>query len=445
MIRARFQPARHETTVKLLVVGSGGREHTLVWKLGLSERVREIYCSPGNAGIAAAAKTRLLPKLSPRQLLDFAVSQSVDLAVVGPEASLVDGIGDLFRQAGVPLMGPSAKAARLEGSKAFAKDFMARHRIPTAAYRVYDEAPAAERVLRGGLFDFPVVLKADGLAAGKGVLICSDLQEALAAVNRIMREKRFGSAGDRLVIEEFLQGEEASFMVLADGAGNMVPMVPSQDHKQVFEGDRGPNTGGMGAYSMNGLLSPGLRQRILDEVILPTIDGMNQEGHPFAGVLYAGLMLTPGGPKVLEFNVRFGDPEAQVILPRLSSDLAELLAQAASGDLAGVRAEWTPDAAVCVVAASQGYPGSYAKGREISGLARAGRMEKLVVFHAGTAQEDGRFVTSGGRVLGVTALAPSLDDAVRRAYAGLHEIHFDGIYYRRDIAYRRLPPAERNS
>ena len=445
MIRARFQPARHETTVKILVVGSGGREHTLVWKLGLSERVREIYCSPGNAGIAAAAKTHLIPKLSPRQLLDFAVSRSVDLAVVGPEASLVDGIGDLFRQAGVPLMGPSAKAARLEGSKAFAKDFMARHRIPTAAYRVFDEAPAAERVLRDGLFDFPVVLKADGLAAGKGVLICSDLQEAVAAVNRIMREKRFGSAGDRLVIEEFLQGEEASFMVLADGAGNVVPMVPSQDHKQVFEGDRGPNTGGMGAYSMNGLLSPGLRQRILDEVILPTIDGMNQEGHPFAGVLYAGLMLTRGGPKVLEFNVRFGDPEAQVILPRLSSDLATLLQKAASGDLAGVRAEWTSDAAVCVVAASQGYPGSYAKGREISGLARAGRMEKLVVFHAGTAREDGRFVTSGGRVLGVTALAPSLDDAVRRAYAGLNEIHFDGIYYRRDIAYRRLPPAERNS
>ena len=431
--------------MKILVVGSGGREHALVWKLGLSGRVREIYCSPGNAGIAAAAKTRLLPKLSLRQLLDFAVDQGVDLAVVGPEASLVDGIGDLFRRAGVPLVGPSAEAARLEGSKAFAKDFMARHQIPTAAYRVFDEPSAAGRALRSGFFDFPVVLKADGLAAGKGVLICADLQEAIAALDRIMISRRFGTAGDRLVIEEFLRGEEASFMVLADGAGNVVPMVPSQDHKQIFEGDRGPNTGGMGAYSMDGLLSPALRQQILDEVILPTVDGMNQEDRPFAGILYAGLMLTANGPRVLEYNVRFGDPEAQVILPRLRSDLATLLLQAARGDLASTQAEWTPEAAVCVVAAAKGYPGSYLKGQEISGLAKAGRMENLVVFHAGTSQVDGRIVTSGGRVLGVTALAPSLDEAVRRAYSGLREIHFDGIYCRRDIAYRRLSQAERNS
>ena len=400
--------------------------------------MREICCSPGNAGIAAAAKTRLLPKLSLGQLLDFAVNQDVDLAVVGPEASLVDGIADIFRRAGVPLVGPSAEAARLEGSKAFAKDFMARHQIPTAAYQVFDEAAAAERALRSGLFDFPVVLKADGLAAGKGVLICADLQEAVAALERIMIARRFGTAGDRLVIEEFLQGEEASFMVLADGAGNVVPMVPSQDHKQIYEGGRGPNTGGMGAYSMEGLLAPELRQRILDEVIVPTVDGMKQEGRPFAGILYAGLMLTTDGPKVLEYNVRFGDPEAQVILPRLRSDLATLLLQAARGELAATQAEWTPEAAVCVVAAAQGYPGSYPKGQEISGLAKTARMEDLVVFHAGTSRAGGRFVTSGGRVLGVTALAPSLDDAVRRAYSGLKEIHFDGIYYRRDIAYRRL-------
>lgn len=431
--------------MKILVVGSGGREHALVWKLGLSDRVREIYCSPGNAGIAAAAKTRLLPKLSLQQLLDFAVDQAMDLAVVGPEASLVDGIGDLFRRAGVPLVGPSAEAARLEGSKAFAKDFMARHRIPTAAYRVFDEPAAAARALRSGFFDFPVVLKADGLAAGKGVLICTDLQEAVAALDRIMIARRFGTAGDRLVIEEFLRGEEASFMVLADGAGNVVPMVPSQDHKQIFEGDRGPNTGGMGAYSMDGLLSPDLRQRILDEVILPTVDGMNQEGRPFAGILYAGLMLTADGPQVLEYNVRFGDPEAQVILPRLRSDLAALLLQAARGDLASTQAEWTSEAAVCVVAAAKGYPGSYPKGQEISGLAKADRMDNLMVFHAGTSQVDGRFVTSGGRVLGVTALAPSLEEAARRAYSGLKVIHFDGIYCRRDIAYRRLSQAERNS
>ena len=431
--------------MKILVVGSGGREHALVWKLGLSDRVREIHCSPGNAGISAAAKTHLLPQLSPRQLLDFAVDRGVDLTVVGPEASLVNGIGDLFRRAGVPLVGPSAAAARLEGSKAFAKDFMARHQIPTAAYRVFDEPSAAERALRSGRFDFPVVLKADGLAAGKGVLICAGLEEAVAALDRIMIAKRFGAAGDRLVIEEFLRGEEASFMVLADGAGNVVPMVPSQDHKQIFEGGRGPNTGGMGAYSMDGLLSPDLQQRILDEVILPTVDGMNQEGHPFAGILYAGLMLTNDGPKVLEFNVRFGDPEAQVILPRLRSDLATLLLQAARGDLASTRAEWTPEAAVCVVAAAKGYPGSYPKGQEISGLANAARTENLVVFHAGTSRANGRFVTSGGRVLGVTALAPSLDDAVRRAYSALREIHFDGIYYRRDIAHRRLAQAERNS
>lgn len=431
--------------MKILVVGSGGREHALVWKLGLSGRVREIYCSPGNAGIAAAAKTRLLPKLPLQQLLEFAVDQDVDLAVVGPEASLVDGIGDLFRRAGVPLVGPSAEAARLEGSKAFAKDFMARHRIPTAAYRIFDEPSAAARALRSGFFDFPVVLKADGLAAGKGVLICADLEEANAALDRIMIARRFGAAGDRLVIEEFLRGEEASFMVLADGAGNVVPMVPSQDHKQIFEGDRGPNTGGMGAYSMDGLLSATLRQRILDEVILPTVDGMNQEGQPFAGILYAGLMLTADGPQVLEYNVRFGDPEAQVILPRLRSDLATLLLQAARGDLASTQAEWSPEAAVCVVAAAKGYPGSYPKGQELSGLAQADRMENLVVFHAGTSQVDGRFVTSGGRVLGVTALAPSLEEAVRRAYSGLREIQFDGIYYRRDIAHRRLAQAERNS
>ena len=234
-------------------------------------------------------------------------------------------------------------------------------------------------------------------------------------------------------------------MVLADGAGNVVPMVPSQDHKQIFEGDRGPNTGGMGAYSMDGLLSSGLRQRILDEVILPTVNGMNQEGRPFAGILYAGLMLTADGPRVLEYNVRFGDPEAQVILPRLRSDLATLLLQAGRGDLASTQAEWTPEAAVCVVAAAKGYPGSYPKGQEISGLAKADRTEKLVVFHAGTSRVDGRFVTSGGRVLGVTALAPSLGEAVRRAYSGLKEIHFDGIYCRRDIAHRRLSQAERNS
>ncbi len=411
----------------------------------MSGRVREIFCSPGNAGIAAAAKTRLLPKLTLQQLLDFAIDHGVDLAVVGPEASLVDGIGDLFRRAGVPLVGPSAEAARLEGSKAFAKDFMARHRIPTAAYRIFDEPSAAERALRSGFFDFPVVLKADGLAAGKGVLICADLEEAIGALDRIMIARQFGGAGDRLVVEEYLQGEEASFMVLADGAGNVVPMVPSQDHKQIFEGDRGPNTGGMGAYSMDGLLSPALRRRILDEIILPTVDGMNQEGRPFAGILYAGLMLTADGPQVLEYNVRFGDPEAQVILPRLRSDLATLLLQAARGDLASTQAEWTPEAAVCVVAAAKGYPGSYSKGQEISGLAQADRMENLVVFHAGTSQTDGRFVTSGGRVLGVTALAPSLDEAVRRAYSGLQEIQFDGIYYRRDIAYRRLAQAERYS
>lgn len=420
--------------MNILIVGSGGREHALAWKLGLSDHVKAIFCSPGNAGIATSVKTTLIPDLSPEDLLDLALARKIDLTVVGPEAPLVDGISDLFREAGLLLMGPSASAARLEGSKVFAKNFMGRHDIPTAAYRVFDNADDAERALKAGAFHLPLVIKADGLAAGKGVLICTSIQEALASVDRIMRQGQFGKAGRQLVVEEFLEGDEASFMILADGAGNIVPMAISKDHKQIFEGDRGPNTGGMGAYSTTDLLTPGLRKQILDLVIYPTITGMAEESCPFLGILYAGLMLTADGPRVLEFNVRLGDPEAQAVLPRLSSDLLELFLQAAQGDLSSAEAHWSKNSAVCVVAASQGYPGSYSIGQPVFGLEKVTSMENLMVFHAGTNLINNQISTSGGRVLGVTAIGPSLDEAARQAYTALEQIQFEGIYYRRDIA-----------
>jgi len=423
--------------VKILVVGSGGREHAICWKLKQSPGLTNLYCAPGNAGTSRLGENVPIDSDDIGRLLDFALSKQIDLTVVGPEAPLVAGIVDEFQAAGLLVMGPSRAAAQLEGSKAFAKDFMRRRRIPTAAYQVYTDAAPVQADLRAGRYRFPLVVKADGLAAGKGVFICPDLPSAEAAVGAIMRDRQFGASGDRLVVEEFLQGEEVSFMVFSDGR-NYVPMVPSQDHKAVFDGDKGPNTGGMGAYSIDAILSPQLRERVLSEVVEPTIRGMAEEGTPFRGILYAGLMITESGPKVLEYNVRFGDPETQVVLPRLDGDLASILAGIARGDLTQTGVRWNNDSVVCVVVASGGYPGSYQKGREISGLEMAAEARNTVVFHAGTADRNGKTVSSGGRVLGITARAKSLEEAILQAYEGVNKVYFEGMYYRRDIAAKGL-------
>lgn len=423
--------------MKVLVIGSGGREHTLAWKIKQSPHLTKLYCAPGNAGTVGLAENVNIGGSDLDGLVRFAHSEGIDLTVVGPEAPLVDGIVDRFKEEGLRIVGPSAKAAQLEGSKVFTKDFMKARGIPSAEYQVYSDAEDAVSDLKAGRFKFPTVVKADGLAAGKGVFICQDLEEALDAVNAVMTARQFGSSGDRIVIEEFLVGEETSFMVFTDGT-NLIPMVPSQDHKAAYDGDTGPNTGGMGAYSVDFLLSQELRDQIMDQIMRPTVEGMKEMGYPFEGVLYAGLMLTKEGPKVLEFNVRFGDPETQVILPRLKSDLLATFDAMADGDLSGHQVEWHSDAAVCIVIASEGYPGSYPKGHEISGMAMAEEDPGTIVFHAGTDLKEGKTVTSGGRVLGVTSLAPNLQAAIMRAYEAVNKIHFDGMYYRKDIAAKGL-------
>ncbi len=423
--------------MKVLVAGSGGREHTLAWQVKKSRELSHLYCAPGNAGTAQLATNVPISSDDLDGLLDFALSEQIDLTVVGPEAPLVAGIVDRFREAGRAVVGPTSAAARLEGSKAFAKDFMKRHGIPTGDYQTFDSAEEAERALKNGRFQFPLVLKADGLAAGKGVFVCPDLEESLKAVTLVMREKKFGASGSQLVIEEFLEGEEASFMVFSDGS-LALPMVPSQDHKAIYEGDQGPNTGGMGAYSIDAILSPQDRQQILEQIIDPTIRGMSEEGRPYCGILYAGLMMTSQGPKVLEFNVRLGDPETQVVLPRIKSDLLTVLQAMAMDNLKGTEIEWSEDAVVCVVIASDGYPDSYEKGKEISGLEMVAEDQDTFVFHAGTALKGDKTVTSGGRVLGVTSQAPSLQEAILKAYEGVNKIHFEGMYYRRDIASKGL-------
>ncbi|HSR52445.1 MAG TPA: phosphoribosylamine--glycine ligase [Acidobacteriota bacterium] len=424
--------------MKVLLVGSGGREHTLAWKLSQSPRLDKLYCAPGNAGTSSLAENVALGADDVDGLLDFARQESIDLTVVGPEAPLVAGIADRFRDAGQAVAGPSAAAAELEGSKAFAKDFMQRHAIPSARYQLFDQAGQAAQAIEKGEFGYPVVVKASGLAAGKGVLICRDRTAALEAVDSIMCEKRFGAAGDQIVIEEFLEGEEASFMVFTDGR-ILLPMVPSQDHKAAYDNDEGPNTGGMGGYSDDGILSRELKERVMETVMKPAVLGMAMEGRPFQGVLYAGLMLTPQGPKVLEFNVRFGDPETQAVLPRLKSDLLDVYQAVAQGDLSQTSLQWDERACVCVVLAAEGYPGSYPKGMKISGLDLAAESAHTMVFHAGTARDDeGHVVTSGGRVLGVTALGDDLESAILRAYEGVNKVHFENMHYRRDIGAKGL-------
>ncbi len=419
--------------MKVLVVGSGAREHALAWKLAASPQVEGVYAAPGNAGTARVATNLPVAAEDVRGIVGAARELGVGLVVVGPEAPLVAGLVDALRDAGIPAFGPTKAAARLEGSKGFSKDFMKRHAIPTAAYRVFDDAAAAKAWIRE--LDRPMVIKADGLAAGKGVVVASSVEESVAAIDEIMVDKAHGDAGARVVVEELLVGPEVSFHVVCDGTRG-VPLAPAQDHKRLRDGDEGPNTGGMGAYSPPPMVDAALERAILAEVVEPTLKGMAAEGSPFTGVLFVGLMIVDGAPRVLEYNVRFGDPETEVLMARLDGDILPLLLGAATGDLDGVAPTWGAPAALCVVMASEGYPGSYPKGRRIEGIDAANALDGVTVFEAGTRQDGEATVTSGGRVLCVTARGDDVEHAAARAYAGVAAIAFEGAQHRGDIGWQ---------
>jgi phosphoribosylamine---glycine ligase len=421
--------------VKVLVVGAGGREHTLTWKLAQSPRVTELLAAPGNPGIAQHARCLPIKDDEIEALVAAALRERVDLTVVGPELPLSLGLADRFRERGLAVFGPSQAAARLESSKAFAKDLMARHGIPTARFRAFTEAGAARAWCRE--LGVPLVVKADGLAAGKGVIICRTLPEADAAVALCLDQAAFGAAGASVVIEEFMEGEEASFFAITDGAA-ILPLASAQDHKTVFDGDQGPNTGGMGAYSPAPVMDAGMTERVMAEIVRPTVAAMAKEGAPFAGFLYVGLMITRQGPRVVEFNCRFGDPECQVVIPRLAADLLPLLDAVSRGANIPASVPWAPETSVCVVMSSGGYPGAYETGRPIRGVADAEALPGVQVFHAGTALRDGALVTAGGRVLGVQALGADVRAAVDAAYTAVARIDFEGAHFRRDIARRAL-------
>ncbi|MDI6003175.1 phosphoribosylamine--glycine ligase [Cobetia marina] len=423
--------------MKVLIIGGGGREHALAWKAAQSSRVEEVFVAPGNAGTARESKLTNLAIAADDldALVAFARDNAIELTIVGPEAPLVIGVVDRFREAGLQCFGPTAGAAQLEGSKAFTKDFLARHAIPTGDYATFAEVDAALEYLAA--HPAPIVIKADGLAAGKGVVVAMTDEEARAAVRDMLEDNAFGDAGARVVIEEFLDGEEASFIVMVDGE-NVLPMATSQDHKRVGEGDTGPNTGGMGAYSPAPVVTADVHQRVMDEIILPTVRGMAAEGHPYTGFLYAGLMIdAQGAPKIIEYNCRFGDPETQPIMVRLKSDLVALCLAAEDGRLDTQTCEWDSRAAVGVVLAAGGYPASYRKGDVITGF-DAAEATGCKVFHAGTAEKDGQVVTSGGRVLCVTALGDSVAAATERAYEGVDAIDWQDVLVRRDIAWRAI-------
>jgi phosphoribosylamine--glycine ligase len=425
--------------MNILVIGSGGREHALVWKLRQSPHVKTIFCAPGNAGIEQLATLVQLKPTDVKGLLKFAKEKKIDLTVVGSEQPLVEGLVDTFEEYGFKVFGPSKSAAQLEGSKVFSKDFMTRHHIPTAQYRnfaatAYDEAKNYINTL-----DPPMVVKADGLAAGKGVLICKDRQEALVALDDIVLHRAFGDAGGRIVVEEFLVGEEASIFILTDGE-RFVTLSSAQDHKRILDGDLGKNTGGMGAYAPAPIVTEEILQHVIREVVRPTLDGMKYEGSPYRGCLYIGLMITVDGPKVLEYNCRFGDPETQVVVPLIDGDLAEIFLSIAERRLDPSKVKMHQATAVCVVMASQGYPDEYQSGKQILGLENIKMEDGVVVFHAGTRKDGGKIVTSGGRVLGVTAIGfnDELDQTIRNAYRAVEKITFDGTYYRSDIGKKAL-------
>ena len=421
--------------MKILVIGSGGREHALVWKISQSKRVSKIYNAPGSAAIAEFATLAPIGVDRIEQLADFAAEEKIDLTVVGPELPLTLGISDLFESRSLNIFGPNKAAAQLEGSKAFAKEILRESEIPTAAFGTFSDALSAKAYLAGQ--KPPYVIKADGLAAGKGVLICADRQSAEAAIEEILVRKAFGEAGDKVVIEEFLDGEEASFMALTDGE-HIVPLASSQDHKRLCDHDQGPNTGGMGAYSPAPVVTPAIHERIVGDILTPLLAGLRRRGIRYRGVIYVGLMITENGPKVLEFNARFGDPECQPIMMRLKSDLIPLLEATIDGKLDRVQAEWYDDPAVCVVLCAGGYPGAYDKGKEISGLDKLKNWADGFVFHAGTTLDNGRWVTTGGRVLGVTARGKKIAEAVDGVYRAVGQISWDGMHYRKDIAHRAL-------
>ncbi|AKL93888.1 phosphoribosylamine--glycine ligase PurD [Clostridium aceticum] len=417
--------------MKVLVVGNGGREHTIVWKLSQSPLVKEIYCAPGNPGIAELAKCVEISVENIEELADFSREMSIDVTIVGPEVPLVLGIADKFKEQGLKVIGPSQGAAQLEGSKSFSKDFMKKYHIPTAMYHEvhsYDEAIEALKE-----YSFPVVIKADGLAAGKGVLICGNQQEAEKALEDILITKVFGSAGNKVVIEEFLEGIETSVLCFVDGK-TIVPMVSSQDHKRIYDGDQGPNTGGMGTYSPNYVYTDEVAKVVERDILQPTLGGIQEENMDYKGILFIGLMITKEGPKVLEYNVRFGDPETQVVLPRLETDLMEIFLAMLEEKLSDIKIVWNNKAVVCVVLASGGYPGDYEKGKAISGLGEVA--ENTIVFHAGTAIKENKLVTNGGRVLGVTSWAQDIETAKKQAYISVDHIDFEGKTYRKDIAVR---------
>ncbi len=421
--------------MKVLVIGSGGREHALVWKLRQSPRVQQVYCVPGNGGICRDAECVAGDVKSVDGLLAVANQVRPDLTVVGPELPLALGVADEFQKRGFAVFGPSAAAAQLESSKSFAKEFMQRHHIPTAHYAVCKSNDEVKSALP--LFKPPIVVKADGLAAGKGVVIAATKEEASAVAVEMLSGKMLGEAGAKLVLEECLHGEELSFLVMSDGE-RVVPLVAAQDHKRVGENDTGPNTGGMGAYSTDALLDPKMQDWLIAHIAKPVVAGMAAEGHPYKGILYCGLMMTARGPMVLEFNCRFGDPETQPILMRLESDLVDALEAAISGRASEGDFRWAHDPSVCVVLASGGYPGAYASGKKITGLEQAAKIEGATVFHAGTSYRDGAFYTAGGRVLGVTARAADLVTALARVYEAVDRIQFEGMHYRKDIAARAL-------
>lgn len=415
--------------MRVLVVGAGGREHALAWKIAQSPLVKKVYCAPGNAGTASVAENVEISADNINALRQFAMMKGIGLTVVGPEQPLVKGIVDSFEESGLRVFGPSQRAAEIEGSKVFCKDLMKKYGIPTARYEVFNSPDKVKLFTRE---DEPVVVKASGLAAGKGVILCNNGTEARSAIESIMRDRTFGEAGDQVVVEEFLTGQEVSLLAFTDGK-TVLSLDSAQDHKAAFEGDTGPNTGGMGAYSPAPVFTDDLKGQVMNEIMNPTVRAMAKEGRPYRGILYAGLMLTESGPKVLEFNARFGDPETQPILMRIDNDIVPVFEACIDGTLAKCSLQWKPEPTVCVVMAAKGYPGVYEKGKEISGLDSAGNQEGTVVFHAGTRMDKGRVVTNGGRILGVTALGTDLGAAIKKAYSAVDKIEWDGIHYRKDI------------